>query len=240
MKKSLRNTLIVLVAIVVVAYFGLTFFLGSVVRAGVNHFGPQILVAKVELKGASLSPLTGSGTLTGLTVGNPNPKEWGDANAFSLGKVHLAMKPFSIFGDHIVIDEIDIENPEFFYETHLYKSNVGDLLKNVESATGNNSAEAKTKSGKPLKFEVKHFHLAGGKVKVGVGAAAVTLPLPPIDLTDLGTKEGGITSGQLAFAIMRSVTSDIASTVTSAAGKLGGSMGGAATDALKSLFGGKK
>ncbi|HVU25419.1 MAG TPA: hypothetical protein VHE13_14930 [Opitutus sp.] len=238
MKKKLLITGGAIVALLLVAYVCLTFFLGSIVRAGVNTVAPRITGTKVELAGARISPLNGDGTLTGLNIGNPSG--WSDANAFHLGKVHIRMKPFSVFGDHIVIDEIEIEQPEILYETKIVSSNIGDLLKNIEKAGGSDKAEATTKSGKPLKFEVKHFLLKGGRISVGVGAAALPLPLPPIELHDLGTKEGGITSDQLALAVMRSVTSSVVGAATKAATKLGGTMGAAASESLKKIFGGKK
>lgn len=245
MKKKLLLTVGALVALLLVAYLCLAFFLGSIVKAGVNTIGPKITGTTMQLAGAEISPLSGHGTLSGLTIGNPSG--WTNANAFQLGKVHVEMKPFSVFGDHIVIDEVEIDQPEILYETKVVSSNIGDLLKNIENATGSSSAEAKTKSGKPLKFEVKHFVMKNGKVTLGVGVAALPLPLPPIELHDLGTSEGGITSSQLAVAVMRSVTTSVISATTQAASKIGGTMGAAAGDAakkagdsLKKLFGGKK
>jgi len=232
-------------ALLLVAYVGLAFFLGSIVKAGVNNFGPKITGTKVELAGARISPLGGSGTLTGFAVGNP--PGWSDANALAFGEVRVKVRPMSVFGDHIVIDEIFIDQPEFRYETKIVSSNIGDLLNAIQAATGSKEAEAKAKDGQPLKFEVKHFRLQNGKVRIGVGPAALPLPMPPIELKDLGTKEGGITSNQLAFAIMRSVTTSVIGATTQAAGKLGGTMGAAAGDAakkagegLKKLFGGGK
>lgn len=234
-----------IVAVLAIAYVALSFFLGSIVKAGVNNFAPKITGTKVELASATLSPLGGSGTLTGFAVGNP--KGWSDNNAFYLGKVSIKVQPSSIFGDHVIIDEVFIDQPEFRYETKIVSSNIGDLLKNIEAATGSKDSQATTKEGKPMKFEVKHFRLQNGKVTVGVGAAALPLPMPPIDLENLGTKEGGITSGQLAFAIMRSVTTSVIQATTQAATKIGGTMGSAAGDSvkkagegLKKLFGGGK
>ena len=249
--KILLVILGVLAALAVVTFIGLQLFLGSIVKAGVNNFAPKITQTKVELAGASISPLTGSGTLTGLTVGNP--AGWSSGNAFSLGKVHIDVKPFSVLGDHIVINEILIDQPEFAYETKVVASNIGDLLKNIEAALG--GAGAKTdgpaKNGNPVKFEVKHFRMKNGKVSLGLGVAALPLPMPPIELNDLGTKEGGITANQLAFAIMRSVTGGVVGATTQAAGQIGGTMGAAGVDAakdaakktgeaIKGIFGGKK
>jgi hypothetical protein len=238
----------IVVGLGVVAVVVLTFFLGGIVTAGVNNFAPKLTQTKVTLARATISPLTGSGTLHHLVVGNP--KGWSENDLCSLGKIHVRVQPFSILGDHIVVNEVLIDTPEFNYETKLVASNVADLLKNIEAATGGGkdaAPQATTKSGRPIKFEVKKFRLENGWVRLGVGPAAMKLPMPPIALDDLGTKEGGITPDQLVFAVMRSVTSSVVTATTQAAGKIGGTAGAAAAEgvkktgeALKGLFGGKK
>ncbi len=246
MKKILLFTLGTVVVLALLGYITLQFFLGSIVKAGVNKFGPAITQTKVELKSASLSPLSGTGTLSGLTVGNP--AGWTSADAFHLGTVHIDMAPFSVFGDHIVINEIIIDQPEFTYETKIVSSNISDLLANIEKSMGVQSAnQPQAKNGKPLKLEVKHFVLRNGRVTLGVGGTAVTMPMPPVELTNVGTAEGGITPAQLSFAVMRSVTTSVVAASTGALTKMSGTSGAAAAEAakqageaLKGLFGGKK
>lgn len=234
-----------LVVVGLVTFLALQFFLGSVVTAGINNFAPKLTQTKVVLDGANISPLTGSGTLRGLVVGNP--KGWSDSNLCALGKIHVDVAPFSILGDHIIVNEIEIDAPEFNYETKIVASNVADLLKNIEAAMGGKGPEATTKTGKPIKFEVKKFRLTNGKVRLGVAGAAMTLPMPPIELNDLGTKEGGITPDQLVFAVMRSVTSSVVTATAQAAGQIGSTSGAATVEglkktgeAIKGLFGGGK
>ena len=247
MKKVLLYGVGTLLLLAIVAYVVLQFFLGSMVKAGVNKFGPSITQTKVELQGANLSPLSGRGTLTALAVGNP--AGWAPGNAFYLGTVHIDMEPFSVFKDHIVINEIIIDQPEFMYDTKIVSSNIGDLLKNIEQSmgaeTGGNQPQAK--NGKPLKMEVKHFVLRNGKITLGVGGKAITLPMPPVELTNVGTNEGGVSPAGVAFAVMRSVTSSVVAATTEALGKVGGTSGASAaeaakqaTEAIKGLFGGKK
>ena len=247
MKKKLLYLAGILVVLALVTYVGLQFFLGSIVKAGINNFAPKLTQTTVELAGAEISPLSGAGTLTGLSVGNP--AGWSAGKAFYLGKIHVDVEPFSILGDHIVVNEIVIDQPEFDYETKLVASNIGDLLKNIESATGGKGGEpqATAKNGKPIRFEVRKFVLTNGHVRLGVGPAAMTLPMPPISLENLGTAEGGITPGQLTFAVMRSVTGSVVGATVHAAGKIGATSGAAAVegakkagDAIKGLFGGKK
>ena len=233
--------LIVAIAI----YIGIAYFLGSIVKAGVNNFGPRLTQTKVVLQGATLSPLTGTGTLSGLSVGNP--PGWSEGDAFSLGTVHVDVEPFSIFGDHVVINEITIDQPVFNYETKIVASNIKDLLANIEKFTGSGEKTAATKEGKPIKFIVKRFQLTNAKATVGVGAAAVPVPLPPVTMENLGVAEGGITADQLAGALMRNVLGSIVTGTANALGQIGGTAGATslektkeaakqATEALKGLF----
>jgi hypothetical protein len=64
--------------------------------------------------------------------------------------------------------------------------------------------------------------------------------MPPIELSDVGTSEGGITSSQIAVAIMRSISGSVVQASTQAAGKIGSTLGAAAGHGFKELFGGKQ
>jgi hypothetical protein len=246
MKKFIVFTGVALLVLALGAYVILQFFLGSIVTAGVNKFGPAMTQTKVELDSATLSPLSGVGTLTGLTVGNP--QGWSNANAFRLGKIHVDLEPFSILKDHIVINEITIDQAEILYETKIVASNIGDLLNNIEQAMGGNkAAQPTTETGKPVKMVVKKFVLRNSKVTLGVGTTAIALPMPPVELTDLGVAENGITPAAVAFAVMRSITTSVITASKEGMTKLGGTAGAAAADAvkkggeaLKGFLGGKK
>jgi len=237
----------IVVALLVAGYFGASLVVGSVVRTGVERFAPSITGTPVRLKGASLSPLSGGGTLSGLFVGNP--AGWSGDKALYFGKIHVKVVPSSIFSSCIVISELTIDSPEFVYETRVVSSNIGDLLKNIKGAGPAQAASGQPvdKQGRPLKFIVKHFSLTNGKVTLGLGPTALTLPMPPVTLDDVGTSEGGISSAELALAVMRSAAGSVVMATTNAAGKIGSTMGAAAgnsaksaADALKGMFGGSK
>ncbi len=230
-----------LVAVIVIASS-----LDGIVTAGVNSFGPKLTLTDVKLNGASISPLSGSGTLTGLTVGNP--AGWKNANAFSLGKIHLSVEPFSIMGDHIVINELLIDAPEFDYETKITDSNIAQLLANIEKFAGSGAATPAAKNGQPVKFEVKKFRLTNGQVSVGVaGVAAVTVPMPDLALDGLGSDKGGITPDQLVTEVMKKVSASVITVGKDVVLKGGTAVVGGvrdaakgATDAAKNAVGGIK
>jgi len=208
-----------LLVLLVAGYFGATIFLGSIVTTGVNRFAPSITQTPVHLEGARLSPLSGSGTLKGLFIGNP--KGWSGDKAFYIGKIHVKAEPSSIFKDCVVLSDVSIDSPEIVYETKVLSSNIGDLLKNIQgsSAEGANKDEPVGKEGKPLKFIVKHFSLTHGRVTLGIGPTALTLPMPAVTLDDVGAREGGISSSALTLAVMRSVTGSIVKATTEAAAR---------------------
>ena len=245
MKKALLVLGLGVLIVLIAAYIGVTYFLGSIVKTGVNNLGPKLTQSRVELAGATLSPLTGSGTLSGLTVGNP--AGWSEGNAFSLGKVHVDLEPMSIFGDHVVINEIVIDEPVFNYETKIVASNIQDLLKNIQKFTGQGKKAPETQEGKSVRFVVKKFRLTNAKATVGVGPTALTVPLPPASLDNLGVAQGGITADQLAGQVMASVLGSIVSGTANALGQVGSASGSMtveqvkeaaknAGDALKGLF----
>ena len=245
MKKKLRVVALVALGLGLAVYFGLGYFLGFVVRTAVNRAAPRIMQTRAELAHARISPVSGSGVLTGLAVANP--PGWSDRNAFYLGRIYVKLKPFSLFGDHIVIEEINIDEPEFRYETGVLSSNINDLLKNIAAAKGAKpGTDATTADGRVVRFEVRHLRLTRGKITLGVGAAEMTLPLAPIELRDLGTGDGGITPAQLTFAVVKSVSGEIVGATAHAAGQIGATAGAAALEGvrktgeeIKKLLGGK-
>lgn len=233
--KTLLYILGGLLALGAITALVMTLFLGSIVTKGVNTVGPKVTGTAVSLDDASVSLLNGSATLKGLSVGNP--AGWKSDRAFYLGQVHLDLQPTSLLGDHIVIDEILIDQPEFVYETKIITSNLKELLAGIEKATGGSAPSGTSKDGanggQPVKFAVKKFRLQNAKVTLGVGPAAITVPMPPLSLDDLGTKEGGITADQLATKVMTAVLADVVQATAQAAGKIGSASGAAATDALR-------
>ncbi|HUJ44755.1 MAG TPA: hypothetical protein VLW52_14240 [Opitutaceae bacterium] len=235
--------------LVVAALVVLTFFLGSIVKAGVNRYGPGFTKTKVELADARIFPLTGNGSIRGLVIGNP--PGWRSDRAIYLGEARLSIAPLSLLRDHVVINEILIDQPEFVYETKIFSSNLQDLLKNMRAAAGpapEATAIATARPSPPRRYEVKRIRLQNGKVRIALGSSSTSVPLPTLTLTDLGTKEGGLTARQLAEAVTRSVLEQVLATAAANGSKPAGSAAADATvdalkkaaEAVKGLFGGKK
>ncbi len=234
----------------VVAFVATVLLLGAAVKKTVNTFAPRLTGTIVTLDHARISPLTGHGTLEGLFVGNP--KGWTGPKLAELGRIHLDLAPTSLLGDTITIRHLTIEQPEFVYETRLIRSNLGDLVKNIEEATGGGTRSPPSPdtpapaAGPAKRICIQHFELRDAQVALLAAGATVQVPLPDLVLTDLGTPENGLTPGELTLAITRQILAQIATAATRAVadGRLNlDSAKGAVDkvgDALKGLLGGPR
>lgn len=214
MKKFLK-VLAVLFLLGVIATVAIGFFfLGPIVTKTVNTVGPRVTGTKVELDAAKVSPLTGGATLAGLFVGNP--EGWTTDKAFYLGEVRASVKPASLIGDHVVVNEVYIDAPEFVYEQRLLGgSNIDALLKQIEKNTGGGATPPTTTEPdgdvkKPMKFAVKSFRIQNAKMTLIAAGRSITVPLPPLTITDLGVAEGGITADQVASRVLKQVLQQMA------------------------------
>lgn len=222
--KKLIKLLVVLLLLGVIAVVALGFFLGPIVKKAVNTVGPKITGTPVELADAKIMAFSGKGTLAGLFVGNP--EGWTGDKAFYLGTIRADLDPTSLLGDPLVVNEVFIDSPEFVYERRLLGgSNIDALLKQIETNTGGGtqtpSAEGES-AGEPRKFIVKSFRLQNASMSLIAAGQTLSVPLPPLTLTDLGVAEGGLTADQLATAVLKQVLAQ---------------MGVAAAEALKDMGG---
>jgi len=231
-----------LLALAVIAFVVILVMLGSIVKTAVNRVGPTITQTTFVLNSAEISPLSGVGTLKGLTIGNP--KGWSTEHTFYLKEISINLVPKSITEDHIVINSILIDNPEIIYETIFSNSNLQDLLKNIQQSTGSTNQTAQTetkpeaKPAKETKIEIKRFRMQNVTIKVAGAGNVYTLTLPELVMENLGTQEGGLTPNQLATTIVREISIQVAKAVLSSATKHG--VMEKAGEGLRGLLGGKK
>src|SRR5262245_18686030 len=110
MKKLIVRFILVLVVLLIVAVGVSIYFLGSIVKKGVETVGPQITKTEIKLDGATLSLLSGSGKLKGLFVGNP--QGFKTPSAIKVGSVSVGVAPGSVLSDKVHVKEVRVEAPE--------------------------------------------------------------------------------------------------------------------------------
>ncbi len=221
LKKILVSIVVVLVVLIIVAVIVVGFFLGAIVKKGVETIGPKITQVSIKVDKVNLSLLTGSAGIKGLIVGNP--EGYKTPQAISVGSAAVGVNPFSVLSDKIIVRSVRVEAPEITFEGNPFgANNLNTILKNVnaaakssETATTNTTTKAAQKPGK--KIEVDEFLITGAKVNFN----GVILPLPDIHLTDLGKDKDGITAADLTRRVLDAITTSTIKAVGSAATDIG-------------------
>jgi uncharacterized protein involved in outer membrane biogenesis len=221
-KKVVTIALILVVLLVVVAALGVYFGLNRAVKAGVEGVLPRLTGTKVVLDSANLAPWSGTGELSGFLIGNP--EGYDTDHAFKLGRVRVQVDTASVFSDTVIIEEIIVEAPHVIYERSLTltSSNIAKIQENVDAFAAKHAGEPSEdeppddtdQPGK--KVVIKRFVMRGGKVSLSaklLQGRKVSVPLPTIELTDIGKPEEPVTTAEAAKRIF----GPIANTVTTVA-----------------------
>lgn len=223
MKKVILAVIAIGALVLVVGGVVAFFFLGSIVKKGVETVGPNITKTSVNLDGATISVFNGSGQLKGLQVGNP--EGFKSPTAIKVGSVALSLQPKSILGKKVIVHSVKVEDPEITYEAALGGSNIGKLLDNMKStASQDKSAPPSKETGSQKGLQVDEFLITGGKINVTasvLGGKTATLPLPEIRLASLGQGPEGITPSELSVKVVSALLDEVAKIVAKDAVKLG-------------------
>ncbi len=233
MKKLMIRAVIAVLVLLVVAVGLSIYFLGSIMKKGVETVGPQITGTEIKLDSATLSLLSGSGKLKGLLVGNP--QGFKSPSAIKVGSVSVGVAPGSVLSGKVHVKEVRVEAPEITFEGGLKGNNLGKLLDNVQAATGGSEKTATPENkAASRKLQVDDFVITGGRINLSVdlsvlGGKSATVPLPEIHLTNLGSGPDGITAGDLTAKVLK----ELLQAAIPAAEKAVADLGKGATGVLK-------
>lgn len=221
-----------LLALIIIGVVVVGFFLGGIVKTGMETVGPKITQTTLTVDSVSVS-LSGSAGVNNLVLGNPAGYQ--TASAIRVGKASVSLAPMSILSDKIVIRSVEVRAPEITFEGNPFgENNLKKIMDNVTAVAGGSTkadpnAPAKTgASGPAKKIEVDDFRIVGAKVHVsltGMGGKQLDLVLPEIHLTDLGKGPEGITAADLTKVLLGRITTDTIKAVGTAVTDLGKEVG---------------
>ncbi len=236
--KKLKIALLVISLLLFLALAVAWFNLSAIVKSGIETLGPKLTKCPVTVGSVSLSPLTGSGTIQDLVVGNP--EGFKTDHALRLGKIHVEVSVASLFADTLVVKEILVEAPEIIYEMGMGSSNIGTIQKNLAEASGGDKPADKKKEPDPeagpgKRLRIDHILVKDGKISLSarlLDGNALPIPLPDVEMRDVGKEGDGATVAEVASAFFARLAAGIGEAL-----KAGGSMIKDATGLLDDLGG---
>ena len=229
MKKKLGIGIAALVLGTVVVFM-LSNPLGNLVKLAIESLGPDMLQAKISVSSVKISTTDGKGVLKKFNLGNP--KGFKTDHAFKADRIEIVIEPTSIAQDTIVISKVLIVAPNIIYESGSNGTNFDILQRNVDTYLGASTSDKNNKdSGK--KVIIKSFEIRDAEVNYN---GTIDLPIPNIELRDIGKKSGGASFAQVSKKIFSELNSKLSFSKSSVIDSVGSAAKGAG-NAIKGLFG---
>lgn len=222
-RSKLARIIGIIVLILVILVIACVVFIGSIIKGAVQEVGSSVTKCPITVKNVGVSLLRGKLTVNDLVVGNP--EGFKTESAFKLTKVYVDLEMSSLFKDKIIIDEIQIVGPEITYEVATLKltSNIGAIQKNVkESLPAGDDKDKEEKKEAPKKpgkkIQINHVIVSDGQINVSataLGGHALSVPLPTIEMKDIG-KDKEVTSTEAAAKILQRTLTGVVDAATDA------------------------
>ena len=243
MKKIILWLFVIVVVLGLVGVIAVGLSLDKIVKAGIETAGPKITQTTLTVSSVNLSILSGSAGINGFVLGNPDGFK--TASAISVGKAAVSIVPKSILSDKVVVHSVEVRDAEITFEGNPFgANNLSKIMDNVNSLAGG-SREAGAKPGATpaekkaaKKLQVDDFLISGAKVHAslngipGVGAQEITVPIPDIHFSNLGTGPDGITAAELTQKVLSEISADTIKAVGDNAKNL---VGGAANTIISGV-----
>lgn len=215
--KILKITLIAIFAILIViaGLIGITLSnLDSLVESAIEEVGPQVTQTVVTVDEVNLSLLSGLGEIKGLTLGNP--EGFKSDYAFYMAHIALQIEPKSLLQPVYVIKQVTIDGAKIIAEQKAMTTNLQALLNNIEKSTGSGSTatQEKTQERSDTSTESSEPRLMVEKISITNNSVSLNtehwgekeLKIPDIQLTNIGSKDQGLTAEELANVLLKHVT----------------------------------
>ncbi|MBT8146045.1 MAG: hypothetical protein KJN90_04285 [Gammaproteobacteria bacterium] len=197
----MKKILIGLIVILVIVVGGVFYAFDSLLKGGIESAGSSVLQTDVTVGSVGVSPLSGSGGIQQLRIGNP--QGFNEPYAMELGGLDVAIDTSSVFSDVIVIDRIIIEQPVITYETRITTDNIRALLANIGGGSSGQPSEEAAGSGK--RVIIRDFQMLGPQVRVASAIGSADVTIPDLRLQDIGDENAAVTvaeAGRQIFAAL--------------------------------------
>ncbi len=198
MFKRIKRMFLLVILLAVIAFFGATKGVNSLVKAGTEKGASHLMGVPLRIEDVSVALMSGQGSLSGMHIANP--EDFKSEAAMTLEKASISLKPASLMSSKIVIHELRLEHPFINYERTLSSSNLDTIMEAILE-----KIPASQEGSEEARFQIDVFEMIQAQVKLSataLGGKGIGFTLPDVALRDLGKEGPGLTSAELAKEIM--------------------------------------
>jgi len=162
--------------------------LGVISQVILNKYGPQATQSDFQVRAVRVLPHTGSITVYGLTVGNP--EGYKSDYAVKISEVTVELELRSLIEKLIVIKKVKIHGAKVFLEGDKKENNLFDIVDNAEVYID----KLFPPSGDPSKVQIHDFSLSKSSAQTAIKilgeTEVLTLNIPDLHMENLGGEKG--------------------------------------------------
>lgn len=208
MKWIKRIVVLLVLVVVLVAVVGVI-AIDRLTKAGVEKGGTYAMGVETKLNSIHVGLFSGSVSLDGLSVANP---EGFKADHFmSLGDGSVEVTLGSLMGDKVEVPSLKLNKINLVLEKDKGTANYQVILDHLAKVTGGGEEPAPDTTEEGKKFVIKELVITDINVKAEViGGMSVPIKIPEIVLTDIGSdSDKGVLLKDLSGIILTAILSTV-------------------------------
>jgi len=196
----------IVIVIIIVGIIIVASNIGGIVKKAVNEYGPKITKTELRLGEVDVSIFSGSVELEDFFLGNP--KGFRTPYAMKVDSIDVDVQLRSLAGDTIVINKIEIDEPDINYEKTSGTDNFQAIMNNVASTSKKEKSarmQKQSKEGPGKKIFIKDLIIKEPKVRVSVPRLnrSFKVTLPDIHLKNIGEDKGGVVPAEAVRRVVQ-------------------------------------
>jgi hypothetical protein len=213
MKKIATFVLLLLIAMGVAVYL-LRENTDELIRKGIVHYGSQVLQTPVGVSQVQLTVADGVGQIKELTIANPAGFQ--AANLVEAKMIELQLDMRTLTDATVVIRRIELIAPMIRYEKGPEMSNFEALQRNLANTANSKPAQPGKTESAARKLIVEEFIIRDASVTIVIpmlGGKELSVPLPDLQLKDIGKAKGGITAEAFSSEITQALLAQLRASI---------------------------
>jgi hypothetical protein len=222
MSKAIKYAVPGFLLLIGAGFLTLTLTIDSIVSSSIEEIGSEMTGTAVTVDNVSISPFSGSGTIEGFRVANPDG--YSQDYAVEIESFAIQLEPFTLFSDEIIINQITISDASVYVEQKLPENNIREIINHLNSLPNGEASDTQ--------LVIDSFVLENGTAslytEVG-GERSAQAEISRIELQDLGRSDGTET----IKSVIKQIADEVADESLQAAIESGGEQ---LRDTIRDLF----
>jgi len=217
MSKKLGLALAALLSVAAITLWALLARIEPAIKSAIETEGALATQTQVLVGSVEFSPFTGAGALGGLTVGNP--AGFSSPYAVVVDRIAVQVESRSILGSGpVVVNSATVIAPRITYKAQspTATSNL-EAIKKIAQAYAATPAAIRAGST-ARKVIIRELTIMGGSITLDIPlpGGALTVPLPPLYLANIGASTNGATPPEIIRAVCEALADEAKKAVSAA------------------------